>query len=254
MDPLNHPGLERVLKAVPPGLLMLDPEGTRARAANALWNLASEPDARLDRWVEGMEKLGRSCQSLEEWQSLGQIQGWRHGLAWLREGALLKWAELREELKAAALGLEETPISYLEEILKDPWVHPGKPKEGARLMLRALGGFRGFGKQFLRTPSVVSCGGRLFAIDQDGQWWAIHADCFGGTLKRVEKPVLGIYRSIDGWELAMGEVQSKPVGKPVLKASFPMLAQHSSAAATATTLVVTTRSSHRIFVIGRVPV
>lgn len=225
------------------------PRKVAAALSNAAWNIGNAPDARPEKWLLGMKALAGSCENPDILLACGQIQAWRHGLAWMRPGVLPLWYQLPEALKALALSVDPAPTQILSEDLKNPWIRPGKCPRRWRLALRAVGGFRGFSERgglFLSPPKVSAHGGRLF-VHADTQSWGLDADCFGATLKRAETPILAS-DALSHWSLdGQGRVQYQGLSEV-----FPALHHVSSMATTPHTFAITLKHSFKVFIVARV--
>lgn len=244
-----HPWVEEVWGMLPsaPLLLAEAPRKVVVSLCNAAWNLGIEPAARPERWIKGMRNLAPLCGNAEEWLQVGLVQGWRHGLAWMRNGAVETWKILPDALKLAALEIGDVAIEQVERDLEDPWLKPGKVTGARILKLRMLGGFRGFGGPFLLPPRVEAREGNLYAVSGD-VWWAIHADYFGATVRRVTMPV-GNVDAFSAWNLQTDGT----VTVDGLSEVFPPLRGATSIATTSHTLLAATPRSHKLMVIARMP-
>ncbi len=229
---------------------------------NAAWNLCQEPSTRFEKWIAGMKALGPLATTPDLLRRLCVIQSWRHGLAWMRPGAIQTWLALDPALQPAALGLPDRPdqphdLAQIARDLQNPWKRPGDPDRDRALHSRSLGGFRGFGGQFL-TPPVLTCDGDRFFARADGLCWSVDADEFGATLRRCPPPAApaepapaapaapaGAAFRFD----PDGTVHHTAAGRTRSRA-FAALANPLSVAASPHTLMVSLPRSFKIVVIG----
>jgi hypothetical protein len=221
--------------------------GRRAVAlSNAAYNLGIEADARPERWLTGMARLAAICEEGESWLACGLVQGWRHGLAWSREGALRQWERLPDALKGPVLEVEGVEVERLRRDLSDPWLRPGGERKARHLMRRRMGNFRGFGGNFLRPPVVEVVGG-AFYVRAEGRCWRLDADYFGATLRPVAAPATGS-EGLGPWKIhSTGKVE-----KDALSEVFLELREAASVAGNAHSLVVCTPRSHKLWVVAAV--
>src|SRR4029434_1767479 len=140
------------LAAIAPGRLI-------AAVCNAAHQIASTPGARPALWIETMRTLGPQCADVDTFLKLGQVAGWRSGLAHFRESALALAGTLPEKLVLAALGARQDSSwpDLRQRLSGNPWVDPSQESGGLtvpRVAMRA-GAFRGFGGLFSEPPLVA---------------------------------------------------------------------------------------------------
>jgi hypothetical protein len=108
-----------------------------------------------------------------------------------------------------------------------------------------IGGFRGFGGQFVSPPELGASGGQLYAFDRDC-CWSIHADCFGATLRRFgPNPPADIRQPEPAILSRQGDVCLNGC-----RGNFPVLREWTSFAAAGPTLAVGVERSHRIYLVA----
>lgn len=247
---------EEYLPALAPALCEA-PRRVGAALSNAVINLAAEASGRPRPWLAVLRALAPRCASADELLRVGQVLVWRCGLAHYRQSALDVWRTLPHGLQLGTLGLRRSHPSppttaQLETQLEDPWHPPGPvpaKEPGRRLALVGrVGHFRGVSGPFLAPPQVMAVSGRIFALDNEA-CYALHADCFGATLKRFGPALPAGEESAGAFTLA----QDGEVRRGALRAHFMRLAGSSSHASDPHTLAVTLPQSHRLFVVAVVP-
>ncbi len=253
LGPGSHvPQIDRVFQQLLPSqarLIAENPEQLIRSLTNAAYNLAMEPAADADHWVELMQALSPLVETPEQWLAAGSVAAWCCGMAHYRAGALTAAADLPREILAPLFGLtvDELPEQFIEQ-LANPWYRPGAhPAEPSLALVGRTGGFMGFGGPFVEPPEVARFGDHLYAFDRQ-QAWMLFADGFGMVLRRF------------GTELPPGEPvewsqfgldRKGNVSRGELSARLPQLADWSSLAATEHTLAVTLPHSHHIFLVAR---
>jgi len=155
---------------------------------------------------------------------------------------------LPEPLALAALGAKSGSswVGVRERLLANPWFDPAsEPKTSSNLHVVAqAGSFKGFGGPFIEPPLVVLSGEHLLARS-DNECWLLTADVFGSTFHRA---------TIKEFEAAKGgcrlpsnlQVSGSRVVFNGDRFEFPALGEFTSAAASATTLALTSRITHSI--------
>jgi hypothetical protein len=228
---------------------------------NALYNLSVTPGARPREWMEAMLALADLCPDAETLLKTGQVVAWRAGLAHYRLNALelcTQLASLNPALAYLALGLPTDPsinappvTALLDRLLADPWWRPtSDPRSGSLTretdlqIVSRIGAFRGFGGLFMSPPVVLLEDGH-FVLEESGNYWLLTADVFGATLHRWSKPGRAA-RSVQPFQIDPNGVVTN--GKH--SRAFPELAGAASAAASPTTLAVTTALSHAVFLVA----
>jgi hypothetical protein len=111
-------------------------------------------------------------------------------------------------------------------------------------MVAQAGSFRGFGGLFVEPPLVVSSG-EHFLARSNGDCWLLTADVFGATFHRasMQEFEAGERRLPSGLQ-----VKGSRVAFNGDRLEFPALGDFTSATANATTVALTSRLSHSIFV------
>jgi len=252
-------GWRRLLPALA-AHLAVDPRRFAGALTNALYQLATTPEARAAAWIDEVLALAPLCADTPTLLAAAQVAAWRAGLAHYRRSALQVCRQLPPHVALAALGLTDpktkTPTrpqleAALAQLHDDPWLAPAEALEGKkeerRLQLVArVGAFRGFGGLFVAPPKVTAPGGQFVVTDGAGHW-LLSADRFGATLHRAATPPFGpeamqapFYRLDTRGKVTRGKHS----------AVFAELAGSQSSAADQTTLAVTTPLSHAVFLIA----
>jgi hypothetical protein len=216
---------------------------------NALYNLHVTPRCRPADWLGLMVAVAGNCQDAAGYRAAGQVAAWICGMAQYREAALALARKLPVPLVARLLlpesALGDSVPALLERLAADPWFRPdhGAGQQGLRVVAE-VGGFRGFGGEFMRPPLVAARDDRIFV--GDGQTcWLLIADAFGAVLHRVADALPQSTGRGPFTLLNNGTVQGRSG-----KLKLPILAGASSSAGTETTLAATLPMSHRVFLVS----
>ena len=175
----------RVLCEAAP-IVAAEPERLIAAVCNAAHHLSATPGARPAAWIDVMARLAAQCTDSGTFLTLGQVAGWRAGMAHFRESALAAADTLPQSLALAAIGAPPVHWSEIRDrLVADPWFDPARPDTPgtARVAARA-GAFRGFGGLFTEPPTVAMADERLF-VRAGTQCWLLTADAFGATFHRA---------------------------------------------------------------------
>ena len=240
----------RLLPALP-ALVSRDAKTVAAGLSNAAYNLGRTRGARPAEWLSEMRRVACTCVTVAELLEVGKVAAWRAGMPQYRSSALAVTRGMRPELAAELLGVPPGSISTtLDRMAADPWLTPeaaSRDVPAALRLIRHVGGFRGFGGEFLLPPNVFASSGCLFITDGEGTWRLI-CDCYGCFLLRHDTAPKPDRLSDDVAIAADGTVRWG-----VGRASLPLLAGPSSTACDGHTLAVTLPTSHHVFVIARAP-
>jgi len=237
-------------------LLARDPARLAASLSNAAYNLAQQPDARPDWWIDELRELSVDCGSIEELLECGKVLAWQAGMAQYRPAALeaarnLSLALARRVLHLPQNAPAEQVHAALDRVKQDPWLTAEEAAGDVRAAktiapVRTVGAFRGFGGAFLRPPTVTSGEGRFWVGDGES-FWQLQADVYGWHLYRCGAGA-GTAEQ-DGRNVDIdrkGTVRWEDVS-----ARFPDLAGASSFACDGATLAVTVPTSHHVFLLAR---
>ncbi len=221
---------------------------------NALYNLSVTSGARPQEWIESTTQLASVAPDLDSLLRAGQIAAWRAGMAHYRRGALELCKTLDPAVARVALGLLPNNSLSLETIVArlsaDPWLAPQAIRErpgNRRLKLVArAGAFRGLGGLFLSTPTVAAAGEHFVVRDGESKWLLV-ADVLGATWHRADDSAVASSQT-----LPFSIAHNGHVTREGSSWTFPELAKWNSAAATGTTLAVTTPLSFAVHLIALV--
>ncbi len=235
-----------------------DPRRLAGALTNALYQLATTPEARATAWIDEVLAFAPLCADTATLLAAAQVTAWRAGLAHYRRSALQVCRPLPPRVALAALGAvgqKQPTVTQLEAALAqlhdDPWLAPAEALSGQRAerrmqLVARVGAFRGFGGLFLAPPKITGPEGQFVVSDGVGQW-LLTADRFGATLHRTSTPPSGpaamqtpYYRLDSRGKVTRGKHS----------ATFPELAGSHSSAADQTTLAVTTPLSHAVFLVA----
>jgi len=223
--------------------------------SNALINLTAEKSAHENRWLEMMKAISVLCNDEKTFLKAGIVAAWRFGVAHYREGALSSCENIPVPILARIFGLKgrvkmSDTLSVLQRIQEDRWYDPAKEsdqKKTGLAVVRRPGGFKGFGGPFVSPPEVMVSEGRFFLSDAE-QYWILHADVFGATMRRGGKgKPAGDASSSQSFRIDKAGKVTR--GREVYH--FKALANASSWASTEDTLVVCLPFSHYVYLIAR---
>jgi len=220
-----------------------------ASVSNALHTLASTPGGRAAEWIEEMVRLANVATGSAEFLRAGQIVAWRSGLAHYRTGALSVGDTLPEKVALAAIGANNgaTWTGVRDRLAADPWHTPGNVASSLRIVGRA-GAFRGYGGLFTEPPQVAPYGDD-FMVRSAGEYWLLTANAFGATFHRAAEAE---WRSVSGQPPVPPslKIQRGKVTWQNASVDLPLRGEISSAAANATTLALSSTTSHSIWLIA----
>jgi hypothetical protein len=171
-------------------LIVMAPERILPAIYNALHNLVSTAGTRPEQWAEVLGRTGVQCEDPEQLLKLGQVLGWRAGLAHYRTSALAIAATLPPKLAIAAVGGEASGSwpDIAQRLEADPWFDPAKSGATAKKsrveVVAKAGGFRGFGGLFSEPPQVA-CSREHLWVKSGDDCWLLCADVFGCTFHRA---------------------------------------------------------------------
>ncbi len=254
----RHPwvgeGWRRVLPALAP-LVAVAPDRIVGAVSNALHNLATTPGARPEEWLTALERLGPECKDPDTVLCLGQVAGWKAGLAHFRSSAIAAADALPDSLALAAVGAPASGdwSEIRKRLLTDPWCDPAAPPaaETPTKRLRVLaqaGAFRGFGGFFLEPPRVAVAGDH-FLVRSGQECWLLTADRFGATFHRSS--VAEFESALHHTKLPAGlRVADSKVAWGDERFEIASLGKFTSAAANATTLALTSDLTHAVVLLA----
>ena len=237
-------------------LIAVAPERLLPAIYNALHNLATTPGARPGQWADELARLGASAADPDQWLKLGQVLGWRAGLAHYRSSALTVATTLPPALALAAMGADAKQkwSDVAQRLEDDPWFDPAKSEatvERSRLAIVArVGGFRGFGGLFVEPPEVASSRDQLWVKSGD-DCWLLCADVFGNTFHRATVEEFESARQ-DPFNPEGVSISGKKVIWNKRSLDLPASVEVSGSAATTTTVALTSPGTFAITLIAGV--
>jgi hypothetical protein len=238
-----------------PHLLAQDASQFAGSISNALYNLSINQGTRPTYWIDEMNRIGKTCNDVNQFLEVGKVVAWRSGMAHYREGALETCLGLEPKLARAALCIADSNDTSIEltlfKLKNDPWLAPwsASKNDNPQKQLKiasVVGAFRGFGGLFTSPPEVITSSGDFYVFDNEN-CWLLTADIFGATLHRLgtdlpdeDKPGANDF-TID----KKGRVYKLNQHSP-----FPELASPASFAANETTLAVTLPHSFGVYLVA----
>ncbi len=256
----RHPAIGAAWKELFPravDLLVKSSDNVVARVSNALYNLAMERGADERQWLETMKQAVARTDPLDSdsFFEAGKAAAWRCGMAHCRDSALAACDNLSDEIFRIVFRIpadaSKGEIESVRGILKsDRWFDPSvSENKGIKplAVVRAVGGFAGYGGPFVTPPGTTVMDGDLYFHD-DANHWVLYADAFGACLHRRGKGRPGPPAS-DCRPFSLRKDGFVEKGEAVN--IFPELANFESAAATPDTLAVCIPHSHLAFLIAQ---
>jgi hypothetical protein len=218
-----------------PSVVTVHPLRTLKAINSALESLRTYKPENIFYWISLMDASIVYCQNIEELLSLGRIYAWLCGMAHLRERAKVEFGLLREELKSAVRSNSALKIDFTSA-LNSEWMHSKQP-----LFVGEVGGFIGYGGNFTSPPLVAQIGNDIFATDLKNSC-AFFADSFGKVLiadiplaPEVIAKNSNVHEIVTFKSKYINLIPFDDVSSCVIKNS---------------TLVLTRKSSHHLFVYG----
>jgi hypothetical protein len=218
-------------------LLLLNPKLTAANPARLLRSLTAalkkilrHSTAAARAWIVMMQKIVVLVVDLEELLVAGRFAAWRCGMAHLRQQLDFE-RRPKPEIISAIFG----DMTFGPD-LKNPWAK-GEPSPGI-----AVGGFKGFGGEFMHPPRLILRDNMVFV--SDGQLTGVvFADRFGCVLLECSDAFDGSADFAPAPASSATGEAAKILGR---YKDLTTWAQHDS------TLFLTTASSHSVFLFGAV--
>jgi hypothetical protein len=237
-------------------LVAREPARVAGCVTNALYNVTSTNGARAGQWVEEMRRAGASCQSVAELLDCGTIVAWRSGMAQYRTGGIETARRLRVELVRSMFAWAEAVdvTAAIHRMYYDPWLRPEDaiepPSTNASVRVVAkVGSFRGFGGEFLRPPVVRYLDGRFVATDFAGEVqsvWSLFADVFGAVFVRDSANIAD-----DSKNSRAANSVDKVQWDAVVATIGDEANLYSVASDGGSTVALTVRTSHQVYLIAR---
>lgn len=255
----KFPCVDRVWREVLPvaaPLLAREPLRVAGCLSNAAAFLAAQRGTRPEAWIARMTAVAPHCQSVPQLLDCGRIAAWQAGAAQFRAAALRIASAFPPPLAARALGRpSDTPEDRLhaaiERLQQNPWLTIEAALDQrfstTPRSVGVAGAFRGFGGEFVRPPTAILHGGRLFASDGQSAWQVL-ADAYGVWLHRIGHGLPGPSDGPARPDVAVEANGTVRWGQTAVR--FPQLAAVTSFACDGSTLAVTTPTSHHVYLFG----
>lgn len=270
---VRNEALNRLWRDILPqlvGFWAQSPRDVVLRLTWAVHHLSETLPTAAEEWMRRLAALGAQCADTRTLLDIGKVLAWRAGMAHFRDSALQVWRTLPDELRYQTLCLTSADeralldpatrpaLDVLNDALQDPWFHPtfhlvgADAKERAArsaATMRLVGGFVGFGAQFLAPPRVFAHDGQLVAFDGK-HCFSIHADAFGSVLKKREgSPPASAFAAWQDEQLDLGWV-THPQWLEIARRDDALM-DTDSAATDAWTLALCVPHSHQMYLVSR---
>jgi hypothetical protein len=171
-------------------ILRYDARRIAGAITNAVLALSSVRGASPERWISKVGSIAEFVTDSAVFLESGRVAAWLAGLAHLRTSALERLPRLDGAIVDRLFDLSArgdarvVPSELAAALGRDRWFDPSAPagaaSTGARLVAR-VGGFRGFGGEFLVPPRASRSLDRLIASDGVSAF-EVHVDAFGSSL------------------------------------------------------------------------
>jgi len=155
---------------------------------NAILTLSGILGLRIKNWSSIMRKI--TFTDYEFFLKMGYIAAWVSGCASYREKSLLYLKKLDKENFIVLFDLEEFDINeekkkeLISLLISDHWTEPKSILKGIDnkpVILKTIGGFKGFDKPFALPPQVFEKDGQIYISDSK-KTFVLFADIFGQQL------------------------------------------------------------------------
>lgn len=141
-----------------------------------------------------------------------------------------------------------TLAGVLAELEKNPWRKPAQTGAKELRIVARVGGFRGFGGSFVKPPTVSLKGGHFIAFDGK-DYWRTCADAFGSLFFRVQPAEFASFTNESFSDPPVVDNGGTLRWRGTVRI-WPELVGITSQAFDGTTLAVTTKLSHCIYMIS----
>ncbi|WP_125869899.1 hypothetical protein [Williamwhitmania taraxaci] len=184
-------------------------------------------------WISRMECIIKDCDTVDEFLACGRIFAWLCGMAHLKPRAENEFIRLRSNLKQATINAD----SRLAFAFESSWPNLDKPS-----FVGETGGFVGFGGYFTAPPIVSQIGDRILVTDRKNSY-LLFADSYG----KVLLPNIPVSTDKIIQESSTVDLKSfiSMYGKKIIPFD-----DVSSSVMQKSTLVLTRKSSHYLYVYG----
>jgi hypothetical protein len=233
------------------GLIALEPARLLAALTNAVHHISSVPAARPDQWIHEMARWGADCSEVDAVLRLGQICGWRAGLAHFRADALALTDSFPEPVMLSLFqSASDAPWSEVKKhLVESPWCDPAAARRpGVPRVVCQAGTFRGFGGLFTEPPRVTYGDGQ-FRVRSGSESWLLSADLFGATFHRCPLEEFKTVEKSTGSPLGL-RADGDDLFFRGQRLGFPAPGRITSAAHDQTTLAVTSSFTHSVTLVA----
>lgn len=229
----------------------LNPNAIVNKITNALVTIFSVPDTRPLEWMARMVKIKPLIRDEEIFKKAGFVSAWMSGMAHYRDTALEILNALPDEMVSAMFPAIKnsggTIREFVTELKNNPWKNPDAIVSAPEVLkqVRAIGAFTGFGGLF-PTPPTVTADSKGIIVRCRDRSWRLHADRYGHYLQPINASSLERRSPACPFEY----YKNGTVFKGDRHTFIPELKDAASYAGNEHTFAVTSRCSHRVYVLA----
>lgn len=216
-----------------PSLVGMSPSRILKAIDSALESIRSFQPENVSKWITLMDHIIDNCNTVDEFLACGRIFAWLCGLAHLKSRAEIEFSKLRSDLKQVIIDADSRLISAFES----DWTNLDHPD-----FVGEIGGFVGLGGSFMAPPMVAQIGGKVFVTDRKSSY-LLFADNFGKVL--LPNIPISAEKIVQEATTAGFKAFVSKHGKNIIPFD-----DVSSSVLQNSTLVLTRKSSHYLFVYG----
>jgi len=184
-------------------LLLHDTDAFLSGLVSAIIRVAAVSPTAVKTWSGRLLALDTGTMTIDDFRTCGFIAAWVSGMASCRERALHyceivppgTFFTLMGTGPDARDGIARDDVLF--KLKASPWAHPCGEAEPGSVIVRPVGGFRGYRGVFTKPPVVYVEGDEIIASD-GASAYAVCADIFGHSIRAVEpdtKKVSKLYRA-----------------------------------------------------------
>jgi hypothetical protein len=233
-------------------LMLDDPESFFPAAVNGFLNVCGLSPEKAGLWKEKMKEISGYLSDITGFREKGLAAAWTCGMAVFRERGLeilgsSDPAVVKTLLETDEALSREERDAIIQTLKENPWNGVWRRNKQSPV-IRSIGGFAGFGGEFLRPPELFPDQGDIVASDGENHF-LLHADLFGQVLVPAELPgEKGNER--DGTVIKNGVIDTGNAVVPLPERyNIPV----KSGIISGSTCAFTSPQSCKIFIIGLVP-